>query len=198
MSQTGIAAAALTLAFLGGGAIAQAAAHRTRGTIDSVTPTQLVVTSRGGAVVTYAITGATKVAGERTVPASAIAAGSYIGCAAVPGDGGTLRALEVTVFPPAMKGVGEGHYPWDLGSSSSMTNGTVGKFVVSNVNTMTVTYFGQEKTITVPADVPIVAVDPGALSDLKPGVKVLVFPSMTDPKIAGRIIYGETGIAPPQ
>jgi hypothetical protein len=106
--------------------------------------------------------------------------------------------LEVTVFPPAMKGVGEGHYPWDLGPSSSMTNGTVGKLDTSNVNTMTVTYFGRAKTIVVPADVPIVTIDPGALSDLKPGVKVLVFPSMTDPKTAGRIIYGENGIAPPQ
>jgi len=148
--------------------------------------------------VTYAISGDTKVAGEKTVPASAIQPGSYIGCAAVPGDDGKLRALEVTVFPPALKGVGEGHYPWDLGPTSSMTNGTVGKLVTSNVNTMTVTYFGQEKTIVVPADVPIVTVDPGALSDLQPGVKVLVFPSMTDPETAGRIMYGENGIAPPQ
>jgi hypothetical protein len=79
-----------------------------------------------------------------------------------------------------------------------MTNGTVGKLVVSNSNTMTVTYFGHEKTIIVPADVPIVTVDPGSMSDLQPGVKVLVFASMTDPKTAGRIIYGENGITPPQ
>ena len=75
---------------------------------------------------TYAITGDTKVAGEKTVSISAIQSGSYIGSAAVPAGGGKLRALEVTVFPPAMKGVGEGHYAWDLGPSSSMTNGTVG------------------------------------------------------------------------
>jgi hypothetical protein len=199
MTQTRIAAAALGLALLGGIAVAQAAMpHRTRGTIDSITPTQLVVTSRGGAMVTYAITGATKVAGETTVPVTAIQPGSYIGSAAVPAGNGVLRALEVTVFPPAMKGAGEGHYAWDLGPSSSMTNGTVGNLVVSNGNTMTVTYKGGEKKIMVPADVPIVTIDPGAMSDLKPGVKVIVFPSMTNAKTAARILYGENGIAPPQ
>jgi hypothetical protein len=199
MSQIRIAAAALTLALLGGTAMAQAAPpHRTRGTIDSITPTQLVVTSRSGAMVTYAIDAATKVAGEKTVPISAIQEGSYIGSAAVPAGDGKLRALEVTVFPPALKGVGEGHYAWDLGPKSSMTNGTVGHLVVANGNTMTVDYSGGQKTIIVPADVPIVTIDPGDMSDLKPGVKVIVFPSMTDPKTAARILYGEDGIAPPQ
>jgi hypothetical protein len=179
--------------------MAQAAPpHRTRGTIDSITPTQLVVTSRSGAMVTYAIDAATKVAGEKTVPISAIQEGSYIGSAAVPAGDGKLRALEVTVFPPALKGVGEGHYAWDLGPKSSMTNGTVGHLVVANGNTMTVDYSGGQKTIIVPADVPIVTIDPGDMSDLKPGVKVIVFPSMTDPKTAARILYGEDGIAPPQ
>ena len=199
MNQIRIAAAALSLALLGGTAIAQAAPpHRIRGTIDSITATQLVVTSRSGNSVTFAITGDTKAAGERTVPISAIQTGSYIGSAAVPAGHGKLRALEVTVFPPAMKGVGEGHYGWDLTPNSSMTNGTVGNLVVSNGNTMTVDYKGGKKTIMVPSDVPIVMIDPGAMSDLKPGVKVIVFPSMTDPKTAARILYGENGITPPQ
>ena len=199
MNQTRIAAAALGLALLGGTAVAQAAPpQRTRGTIDSITPTQIMVTSRSGAMVTYAISGDTKVAGEKTVPISAIQSGSYIGSAAVPAGGGKLRALEVTVFPPAMKGTGEGSYAWDLTPKSSMTNGTVGHLVVSNGNTMTVNYGGGEKTIIVPADVPIVKIDPGSMSDLKTGLKLIVFPSRTDPKTAGTIVYGEDGITPPQ
>ncbi len=199
MNQKRLASAALGLALLGGIAAAQAAPpHRTRGTIVSITPTEIVVTSRSGAALTYAITADTKVAGEKTVPISAIQPNSYIGSAAVPAGNGTLRALEVTVFPPAMKGVGEGSYAWDLGPSSSMTNGTVGHLVVSNGDTMTVQYKGGEKQIVVPPDVPIVTIDPGALSDLKPGVKVIVFPSATDPKTASRILYGENGITPPQ
>jgi hypothetical protein len=203
MTKIRIAAAAPALAFslalLGVTAVAQAAPiHRARGTIASITPTEIVITSRSGATETYAITGDTKVAGEKTVSVSAIQPGSYIGSAAVPAGGGKLRALEVTVFPPAMKGMGEGHYGWDLGPKSSMTNGTVGHLVVSNGNTMTVDYKGGEKTIIVPADVPIVTIDPGAMSDLTPGVKVIVFPAKGDAKTAGTIVYGENGIAPPQ
>jgi hypothetical protein len=104
----------------------------------------------------------------------------------------------VTVFPPAMKGTGEGSYAWDLTPKSSMTNGTVGHLVVSNGNTMTVNYKGGEKTIIVPADVPIVTIDPGSMSDLKAGVKVIVFPSKTDATTANTIVFGENGIAPPQ
>ena len=50
--------------------------------------------------------------------------------------GGKLVALEVVIFPPAMKGTGEGHYGWDrisdttlsggkAATSSMMTNGTI-------------------------------------------------------------------------
>lgn len=196
-------AAAIGLALLGAAAIAPVVAHaappqRTRGSIAAIDPTTITVTSRSGATVVYAITGDTLVAGERTVSVSQIQPGSYIGSAAVPAGGGKLRALEVTVFPPAMKGVGEGHYAWDLAPHSSMTNGTVGNLTASNGNTMTVTYQGGEKTIIVPADVPIVTIDPGALADLKPGLKVIVFPAKGDPKTASRIVYGENGITPPQ
>jgi hypothetical protein len=199
MSQIRIAAAALGLVLLGGTAVAEAAPiHRTRGTIVSITPSQITVLSRSGQTVYYTISADTRAAGERTVPISAIQAGSYIGSAAVPAGAGKLRALEVTVFPPALKGVGEGSYAWDLTPSSSMTNGTVGHLVVSNGNTMTVDYKGGQKTIIVPPDVPIVTIDPGAMSDLKPGLKVIVFPAKNDATAAARIVYGENGIAPPQ
>ncbi len=60
---------------------------------------------------------------------------SYIGTATKE-VGGKLIALEVLIFPPAMKGAGEGHYGWDRipdttlsgssgATSSTMTNGTV-------------------------------------------------------------------------
>jgi hypothetical protein len=153
-------------------------------------------------MVTYAITGGTKVAGETTVPVTAIQPGSYIGSAAVPAGNGMGRPFEVTVFPPAVKGVGEGHDAWDLGPATSMTNGAGGNLVVSDEITMTVTYKGGEKKITVPADVPIVTIDPGAMSDLKPGVKVIVFPSMTNciarmalpRRIKGRNHGSQTGV----
>jgi hypothetical protein len=61
--------------------------------------------------------------------------GSYIGTA-TKSVGSTQVALEVVVFPAAMKGIGEGHYPWDKlpdttlsgghsTTASAMTNGNV-------------------------------------------------------------------------
>ena len=51
--------------------------------------------------------------------------GFVIGTAAVPRSDGKLTALEVVVFPEAMRGTGEGHYGWDLAPESTMTNAMV-------------------------------------------------------------------------
>lgn len=42
-----------------------------------------------------------------------------------------LRAVEVHLFPESMRGVGEGHYDWDLEPGSSMTNGNIDGEVAS-------------------------------------------------------------------
>jgi hypothetical protein len=199
MSQKFFATAAMGLALLSGAAAAQAAAPaRVRGTVVSLTATNIDVTTRAGADAQFAVTPNTHFLSETTGALTDIKAGSYIGSAAVPAAGGKLRALEVTVFPPEMAGVGEGHYAWDLGKSSSMTNGTVGSLVVSDGNTMTVKYDGGEKQIMVPADVPIVMLAPGSANDVKAGVKVIVAPVKGDPKTANAVLYGLNGITPPQ
>jgi hypothetical protein len=198
MRQTPFAAAAMGLALLGTVVVAQAASARTRGTVSTISATQIDLKTRDGGSASFAITPDTKYVGETTGAMSDIKAGSYIGTAAVPAGNGMLRALEVTVFPPAMAGAGEGHYPWDLGKTSSMTNGTVGHLVVSNGNIMTVTYKGGEQKIMVPTDVPIVMIAPGTAASVTPGVKVIVNPPKTDPKTAEFILYGENGITPPQ
>ena len=51
--------------------------------------------------------------------------GAFIGVAATPGEDGELKAMEVHIFPEAMRGTGEGHRPFDLAPGSSMTNGAV-------------------------------------------------------------------------
>ena len=49
--------------------------------------------------------------------------GAYIGVTATPGEGGELKAMEVHIFPEAMRGTGEGFHPFDLAPGSTMTNG---------------------------------------------------------------------------
>jgi hypothetical protein len=70
-----------------------------------------------------------------------------------------------------MRGTGEGHYGWDLGESSTMTNGSIGTLTGATGHTMTVTYNGGEKTVVVPDDVPVVDLRPGDRSLLKPGAR---------------------------
>jgi len=93
----------------------------------------------------------------------------------MPQADGSQSALEVHIFTEAMRGTGEGHYPWDLRPQSTMTNANVEQ-IVSAVDgpTLTLKYKGGEKKIVVPANTPIVAYVPADKSDLKPGLKVFI------------------------
>ncbi len=101
---------------------------------------------------------------------NAVDSGKFIGAAAMKMPDGTMRALEVLVFPEAMRGAGEGHYPWDLQPESTMTNATVAAVVNANAGReLTVTYKGESLKMLVPADAPIVTFEPADRSLLKPG-----------------------------
>ena len=66
-----------------------------------------------------------KMAGVAKASVEDIKPGDFVGIASLPTASGGDGAVEVLVFPPAMKGTGEGSYPWDLKPKSSMTNATV-------------------------------------------------------------------------
>jgi hypothetical protein len=164
---------ALGLSLLAGAVVAQTTPSvRTRGTITAIAGNELDITSRAGVKVVFELTDTTRVIGMTVASITDIKPGSFIGSAAIPLPDGRLKALEVHVFPPSMRGMGEGHRPWDQGRGSSMTNGTVGKLVVANGDTMTVTYKGGEKVIVVPPDVPIVSIVPGSRNLLTVGAHV--------------------------
>ena len=56
---------------------------------------------------------------------SDIKTGSFVGVTGMPQADGSQKAIEVHIFPEAMRGTGEGHYPWDLRPQSTMTNANV-------------------------------------------------------------------------
>ena len=126
--------------------------------------------------------------------------GTFIGTATVAQPDSSLRSLEVVVFPDSLRGFGEGHYPWDLGSSSMMTNATVANAVQGvDGQTVTVTYKGGEKKISIPADVPIVALVPADKGDIKPGAIVFV-PTEKQADgtlVSGAVLFGKDGVVPP-
>ena len=148
---------------------------RLRGTIDAVGPDFLDVTTRSGSKVHMQLPGTARVVTVVNAKLGDIAPDSYIGTAAASQPDGTLKALEVHIFPPSMRGAGEGFRPWDLeGGGSTMTNGTVGSLVGTSGRTATVRYGDGEKKVVIPDDVPVVAFDPSDRTALKPGGKVVV------------------------
>ena len=174
-------------------------AARLRGTITARDRDRLTLTTRGGEEVKVVLLADTSV--TAIVPASldSIAKGSFIGTAAMPGPNGTLVAIEVHVFPEAMRGTGEGHRPFDLQPESTMTNGTVGDVVVASGRTLTVEYKGGQKTVTVPPETPIVSFEPATPELLTAGAHVILFGSKQDDGsvAAARILVGKDGVVPP-
>ena len=169
------AVAVATLLACGAAAVAQTPAPaRIRGTISKVAGDILEVELKGGKSATVRLAPEAGILGVSIAAVTDILPGSFIGSAAVGQPDGSLEALEVTLFPPGMK-PGAGHYPWDLGNNSSMTNGTVGDVVVSNGRTITVKYPDGEKKITIPLDVPIVRLEKGDRSLLVPGAHAVFF-----------------------
>jgi hypothetical protein len=119
----------------------------------------------------------------------------------MPQTDGSHRAIEVHIFPEAMRGTGEGHRPWDLMPKSTMTNANVEQAVTGvDSRTLTLKYKDGEKKIVVPAEAAIVTYAPGEKSDLKPGVKIFIAGATKQPDgslLAPRINFGKDGITPP-
>lgn len=179
---------------------AEGAPVRVRGEIQQLEGQTLTVKGRDGSPVVIALADNFAVSSVVKAELGDIGPGKYVGTAAVPQRDGTLRALEVLIFPDALRGTGEGHFPWDLAPESTMTNATVAS-VVSKVDdrVMTLTFKDGEKTVTVPSDAPIVTLKPGSKDLLKPGSHVfIVATKRPDGTLgAGRVAVGENGLVPP-
>ena len=161
----------------------------------------LAVKSRGGEDVKLHMTGDINVVGISKISLAEVKVGSFIGTTTVPGPDGSQNAVEVHVFPEAMRGTGEGSRPYDLRPNSTMTNATVADSVVGNDgHTLMVKYRGGEKKVVVPPDTPVVTFAQGDKSELKPGAKILIFRAVKkdDGTLeANRVNVGRDGLTPP-
>ena len=192
---------AVALSLLAFTSLAQAQNVRLRGTIDSVKGDTLVVHTRGGDDATVLLKPSTRFAAVVKADLADIKPGLFVGAAAEPGPDGTLKALEIHIFPEAMRGTGEGSRPFDLTPKSSMTNGNISA-KVDGVDgpKLTVTYKGGEQTIVIDKTTPIVAMTAGSTDDLKPGAGVIVFTSGKDNAgtyEAAYVVVGRDGVKPP-
>jgi hypothetical protein len=98
---------------------------RVRGTIDRVDGDTYVVKARDGTELKLKLAPNAMVVSLIQASLADIKQGSYVGVAGMPLPDGSQKALEVHIFPEAMRGIGDGHRGWDLQPSSTMTNGSV-------------------------------------------------------------------------
>jgi hypothetical protein len=155
---------------------------------------------------------------------SQITDSSFLGIGSEKQPDGSLRAVEITVFPESMRGAGEGNYAWnhpDIQGGGRMTNGTAGSLKMTNgrvadsrMTNGTVTQAGSgsitlsykdsastgTQAITIPPSVPIVGLEPGQRTDLTPGAHVIVFATRGagGAMSAARVLVGKNGLVPPQ
>ena len=148
---------------------------RVRGTVEAMDGAMYVVKTRSGDTVKVALTDKPLFVAMAKVSMADIKPGMFVGTTALPQADGSLRAVEVHIFPEAMRGTGEGHQPWDLVPNSTMTNAAVAQMVKAvDGDEITVKYKGGEKKIVVLPQTRIVTFVPGDKSELKPGVKIFI------------------------
>jgi hypothetical protein len=197
--------------------------QRIGGTVQSLSGQTLTISTPTGAV-SVQLSAATPVVRVVAADRSQITDSSFLGIGSQQQPDGSLRAVEITVFPEAMRGVGEGNYAWnhpDIQGGGRMTNGTAGSLKMTNgtvagarMTNGTVTQAGSAsvtlsyrdsgstgtQAISIPSDVPIVRLEPGQQTDLAVGAHVLVFAtgSAGAAPSAARVLVGTNGLVPPQ
>jgi hypothetical protein len=185
----------------GTGTTAPGTKSRVRGTIVQVGGSTLTVKATNGALLNVHFNNNAKVVAIVGASLADITPGSFVGTTAVPQPGGTLRAIEVHIFPESMRGTGEGHRAWDLGPTSTMTNGTVA-LAVQKVegHTLTIKYKDGEKTVVVTPDTAIVSYVLADRNELKANAKVFIGAATQNADGSletDRINVGRDGLTPP-
>jgi hypothetical protein len=205
------------------GTATQTGPQRISGTIQRLSGQTLTVSTSKGPV-SVQLSAATPIAQVVAADRSAITDSSFLGIGSQKQPDGSLRAVEITVFPESMRGTGEGNYAWnhpDIQGGGRMTNGTAGPMrmtngavsnsrmtngMVTQTGSGSITLSYKDSTsagtqaITIPPDVPIVRLQPGQPADLTPGAHVLVFATKdaSGALSAARVLVGTNGLVPPQ
>ncbi len=205
--------AAVSLQASGGTTSPSTKTEHIRGTIQSVDREALTVATSAGSV-RVRLSPSTPVTRVVRSDRAQITDGSFLGITSVTDPDGSQRAVEVHVFPEAMRGAGEGSYGWDwpgdsrrstmtngTAVASKMTNGTVA--AQSSGSSLTIEYKsdagGGSQTITIPPGIPVVALEPGQSGDLQRGVHVFVVATRSSDGVltADRVVAGKDGAVPP-
>ncbi len=169
-----------------------------RGAIEAAEPAALSVKTMDG-LTRVALTEKTGYAAVLAAGMEEIKTGEYVGITARRGSDGGWQAVEVHIFPEAMRGLSEGHYPWDF-PGTTMTNAVVAE-VVQKVDgpLLTLTPKGQSVEILVPPMAKIVRIELRKADIVQVGAGTIVVASKApDGSLTAlRVYVGQGGVVPP-
>ena len=173
---------------------------RVRGTIERIEGPVFVVKTRDGSDAKLTVTDNPLFVAIVPAKISDIKPGMFVGSAGMMQEDGTQKAIEVHIFPEAMRGTGEGHYDWDLLPKSKMTNGNVEQAVTGvDGPVLSVKYKDGEKKLVVSPQTVVVTYEMGRREDIQPGTRIFVGAAkkQADGTLqTPRITYGRNGEGP--
>jgi hypothetical protein len=173
--------------------------ERIRGDIVSFKGEVLTVHRNSGDTVSVDVKPDVGVSALKSAKLTDAKVGSYVGTPAVTGSDGKLTATSMIVFPEAARGTAEGHFAYDFGPQSTMTNANVVSVVTgTSGRELNLSYKGGSSTVTVPENVPVVTPVPASRTDLTAGKKVflVVTPGTSGVYDAHVLFVEKDGVAP--
>jgi hypothetical protein len=185
-------------------AMAQAPGAETRvrviGTVEKLDGDRLSVNTTGGPTQIVKLTPDAAVYGVEKRRLEDVKQGDFVASGGVRGTDGKIHAVEVRIFPEALRGVGEGQRPWDARPEGVMTNATVGTVSQTGASgVVKVTYKGGESEYVVAPDVPVLAYVLADRALLKPGAAVITIATkQADGSLqTNRVTAEKDGVKPP-
>lgn len=173
--------------------------ERIRGDIVSFKNEILTVHRNAGDTVTIDVKPNVGVSSFKPAMLSDAKPGTYVGTPAITHSNGKLIATSMIIFPEAARGTAEGHFQYDFGPKSTMTNANVTSVVTgSSGRELHLSYNGGTSTVTVPTNVPVVTPVPASKDDLIKGKKVFLVVTPTNSGVydAQVLFVEKDGIVP--
>jgi len=195
----GILLAAISVSSLASAQTPNIKPERIRGEIVSFKGETLTVHRTAGDPVTIDVKPNVGVSSFKPAMLSDAKPGTYVGTPAITHSNGKLIARSMIIFPEAARGTAEGHFQYDFGPKSTMTNANVGAVVTgSSGRELHLSYKGGTSTVTVPTNVPVVTPVPASKDDLIKGKKVFLIVTPTNSGVydAQVLFVEKDGIVP--
>jgi len=171
-----------------------------RGEVTAVTAADMTITDRKGVKTTVKLPEQAQVLDVSRTSVDAIKENSYLGVAAAPAPEGKVRAMGVMVFPEPARGLNEGHFPWDMGDRSTMTNATVAKVTKkASATELEMRFGGKTQQVVLDKATVYGQFVPGKRELIVVGAKVLVIaaPAADGSLGAAAVMVGRDGFLPP-